>query len=56
MKRYHVLKDGQIIASAATRENALAVIRQEQEQEKKAHQWLHASFSMIYGEEEYIEY
>lgn len=56
MQRYHVLKDGQLIGSAVTRENALVLIRFEQEQEKKAHQWLHANFSIIYGEEEFIDY
>lgn len=55
-KRWHVIKDGTVIGSAATKENALDMIRGYQEQEKKAHQWLHAQFSVIYGEEIYIDY
>lgn len=56
MKRYHVLKDGQIVASTASREEAVITIRFYQEAEKKAHQWLRCNFSIIYGEEEYIDY
>ena len=54
--RYYVFRDGKMEGSAATRENALALIRSWQEEEKRAHQWLRANFSIIYGEEEYIEY
>lgn len=56
MNRYYIFRDGNKEGSAATRENALAMIRAYQEQEKKAHQWLRANFSIIYGEEEYIDY
>lgn len=56
MKRFHVLKDEKIEASTATREEAIRLIRLGQEREKKAHQWLHAEFSLIYGEQEYINY
>lgn len=56
MNRYHVMRDQQLIGSAATRENALVMIRSYQELEKQKHQWLHADFSIIYGEEEFIPY
>ena len=56
MKRFHVLKDEKIEASTATREEAIRLIRIGQEREKKAHQWLHAEFSIIEGEQEYIKY
>ena len=56
MKRFYVLKDEKIEASTATREGAIELIRIEQEREKKAHQWLHAEFSIIEGEQEFIKY
>ena len=56
MERYFVVKDGRIEGSAATRENALDLIRAYQEAEKKAHQWLRAEFSLIKGTEEFINY
>lgn len=54
MKRYYIIKDGEIVGSAATRENAIQVIRTYQEQE--THYLLKANFSIIYGEEEFIPY
>ena len=56
MKRYHILKDGNVEDSTATRDQAIQLIRAYQEDEKKKHQWLHANFSIIYGEEEFIPY
>lgn len=54
MKRYYIFKDGVQQGSAATRENALDMIRQYQKQE--THPFLRAQFSMIEGEEEFIPY
>lgn len=56
MSKYHVLKDQEVIATTATREQAIFVIRQHQEMEQKAHQWLWANFSIIYGDEEFVPY
>jgi hypothetical protein len=55
-KRWHVLQDGTVVASTATREQAVDLIRMYQDEEKRRHQWLHANFSMIYGEEELVAY
>jgi hypothetical protein len=54
MERFHVLKDGQIIGSAATREQALLMIHMTQHSE--THYMIRANFSIIYGEEEHIDY
>lgn len=54
MKRIYIFKDGQMIASTATREQAIALIRMYQEQE--THFMLKAEFSIIEGEEEFIPY
>lgn len=54
MIRYHIIKDGTIEASTATREQAIELIRSYQEQE--THYLLKASFSIIAGEEEFIPY
>lgn len=54
MKRFYIFKDGVQQGSAATRENALDMIRQYQKQE--THPFLRAQFSMIEGEEEFIPY
>lgn len=54
MERYFILKDGQLIASAATRENAIATIRTYQSFE--THYLLKANFSIIKGVEEIIDY
>lgn len=56
MKRFHIIRDNKLEGSAATRENAIEMIRAMQEREKKAHQWLHAEFSIIEGEQEFIKY
>lgn len=57
MTFYYVVKDGKIEARCGTRESAIDLIRLKQESEKKAHQWLHAEFSIIEGkEEEFIKY
>lgn len=52
--RYHIIKDGTIEASTATREQAIELIRSYQEQE--THYMLRASFSIIAGDEEFIPY
>lgn len=54
MKRFYIFKDGMQQGSAATKENALDVIRQYQKLE--THSFLKAEFSVIYGEEEFIPY
>jgi len=56
MKRFYILRDEKIEASTATRDEAIELIRLKQEMEKKAHQWLHAEFSIIEGEQEFIKY
>lgn len=54
MKRYHIFQDGKIIASTAKREEAIYLIRQYQSFE--THYLLRSTFSIIYGEEEFIDY
>lgn len=54
MTRWHVIKDGKIIGSAADREQALIMIYMMQQQE--THYMLRAQFSLICGEEELIDY
>lgn len=54
MVRYYVFRDGEQIASAATRDQAICVIRQYQAEE--THYLLRAQFSIIVGEEEFIPY
>lgn len=54
MERYHVIKDEKIEASAATREQAIDMIRAYQS--KEVHPILKAEFSIIKGEEEFIPY
>lgn len=48
------MKDGRIIGSAATREQALFMIRLNQHEE--THYMLRADFSIICGEEEHVAY
>jgi len=52
--RYHILKDGSLIASTMTHEQAIILIRQYQALED--HPILRANFSIIYGQEECISY
>lgn len=54
MPRFYVFKDGTQLGSAATRDAAIALIRQYQKHE--THYMLRAEFSIIYGEEEFIPY
>ena len=54
MLRYYVFKDGMQIALMPTRELAIEQIRQYQAQE--THYLLRSNYSIIYGEEEFIEY
>ena len=54
MKRWHVLKDSKLVGAAATREMAVYMIRMMQKDE--THYMLRAEFSIIYGEEEFIDY
>lgn len=54
MTRFYIFKDGEQIASTATREQAIFVIRQYQAEE--THYLLRAQFSIIAGEEEFIPY
>ena len=54
MIRFYVFKDGTQQGSAATREQALDLIRQYQKLE--THPILRSEFSIIAGEEEFIPY
>jgi hypothetical protein len=54
MERYHIVKDGKIEASTATREAAIDLIREYQKLE--THFCLRANFSIISGEEECVPY
>ena len=54
MKRFYIFKDGQMIGSTATKEQAIQLIRMYQEQE--THYILKAVFSIIEGIEEFISY
>ena len=54
MTRFHVFKDGCIVASTADRESAIDLIHQYQA--KETHYMLRANFSIIKGEEEFIPY
>ena len=57
MTYFYVFKDGAIQARCGTRDNAIALIKDFQEIEKKAHQFLRAEFTIIEGkEEETIKY
>ena len=52
--RFYIFKDGNQIASTATRESAVELIREYQKYE--THYMLRSSFSIIYGAEEFIGY
>lgn len=52
--RYYVLKDDSIVASTATKEQAIQLIRLYQEQE--THYLLKAEFSIIHGEQKFVPY
>lgn len=54
MERYYVFKDGIQQGSAATKENAIDMIRVYQAEETQP--FLKAEFSIIKGEEEFIPY
>lgn len=54
IKRYFIVKDGEMIASTATREAAVDMIRVYQKEE--SHYLLRANYSIIYGEQEFIPY
>lgn len=54
MIRYYIFRDGKQEANAATREQAMRIIRQLQAEE--THYILKANFSIIAGEEEFIPY
>ena len=54
MNRYHVLKDGMIVGTTATKELAIDMIQQHQARE--THYSLRANFSYIFGEEEFVAY
>ncbi len=54
MTYFYVMKDGQNIGRTGSRAAALDMIRQAQAQE--THYMLRANFSIIVGEEEFIDY
>ena len=54
MTRFYVFKDGKQQGSTSTKEHAIALVRQYQEQE--THQFLKAEFSIIEGSEEVVPY
>lgn len=54
MNRFYIFKDGTQYGSTATRESAVDLIRQYQEQE--THYLLRSEFSIIEGKEEFVPY
>lgn len=54
MTRFHIFKDGQLVCSTATKEDAILMIREYQKAE--THPFLKASFSYIEGEEVFVGY
>ena len=54
MVRYHIFKDGTEIGETSTRADAIDMIRAHQARE--THYMLRASFSIIKGEVEFINY
>lgn len=53
MFRYYIFKDGDMLASTATREQAISLIHQYQEREDW---YIKSNYSIIAGEEEFIPY
>ena len=53
MKRYHVFRDGQLIGSMPTKEEAIELIRRRQTRETH---YIKSNYSYIYGEEVFIKY
>ena len=54
MTKYHIIKDGKINASTATKEASIDLIRAYQARE--THPLLRANFSIIKGKEEFVPY
>lgn len=54
MERYYIFKDGQMIGSTFTKEEAVEMIRTHQSRE--THYMLKSEFSIIKGTEEFIAY
>lgn len=53
MKRYHIIKDGRLIAAMPTKEEAIDYIRRQQERETH---YIRSEYGYIYGEDIYIKY
>lgn len=53
MKRYHIIKDGQLVAAMSTKEEAIDYINRHQERETH---YIRSEYGYIYGEEIYIKY
>ena len=53
MKRYHIIKDGKLIGSEETEEEAIERIRRYQERETH---YIRSEYGYIYGEEICIKY
>lgn len=53
MKRYHIIKDGQLVAAMPTKEEAIDYIRRHQERETH---YIRSEYGYIYGEDIYISY
>ena len=53
MKRYHIIRDGQLIAAMPTKEEAIDYIRRQQDRETH---YIRSEYGYIYGEEIYIKY
>ena len=53
MKRYHIIRDGQLIAAMPTKEEAIDYIHRQQERETH---YIRSEYGYIYGEEIYIKY
>ena len=54
MNRWYIFRDDGLIATTATKENALQLVKQYQQSEK--HYLLKANYSIMYGNMEYIDY
>lgn len=54
MRRFYIFKDGTMLGSTATRDQAVSFIREEQSNE--THWLIRSEFSIIMGEQEFVPY
>ena len=52
MKRYHIIRDGQLIAAMPTKEEAIDYIRRQQGRETH---YIRSEYGYIYGEEVFVK-